>query len=86
MSTSDPFLPFPDPVPLPGDGPDPRDHDLDHDTDVDDERAVSDSDAEKAAERAREHNAGTPFRRPEAGSRLSAEELARELGGENTEA
>jgi hypothetical protein len=81
MSTSDPFLPFPDPDPASADRPDPREHDIDHGADVDDEPGAADDDAERAARHAREHEGELPFRTPRAGDRLSAEQLEKDLEG-----
>lgn len=83
MSTSEPFLPAGEP--RGDDEEDARVRDLrddpqdDTEYDVDDEPAVADADAERAADEQRRRADSTPFRRPRAGDRLSAEELADEL-------
>ncbi|MBF4572563.1 hypothetical protein ITJ64_08535 [Herbiconiux sp. VKM Ac-1786] len=88
MSTSEPFLPVGDPRDAEADealrerdlAGDPQD---DTASDVDDEAAVAavdDPDADRAAGEQRMHAESTPFRRPEPGERLSADELAADLG------
>ncbi|MDO9395237.1 MAG: hypothetical protein Q7T71_01685 [Herbiconiux sp.] len=78
MSTSDPFLPFPEPR---AEGePDPREHDLDPEADVLIEPSVDDPDAERAAAAERARALDAPFRTPVAGDRLTAEELEADLG------
>ena len=79
MSMEEPFMPADEPAAA----HDPRDRDLDGDAevdrDVDDEAAVDDPDADRAAAHQREHAAGSPFRTPVPGARLSAEELDADL-------
>ena len=85
MSTSEPFLPVGDPRDAEADEAQ-RERDLAGDpqddtaSDVDDETAVDDPDADRAAGEQRMRAESTPFRRPEPGERLSADELAADLG------
>jgi hypothetical protein len=88
MSTSEPFLPVGDPRDAEADealrerdlAGDPQDDTAFH---VDDEAvvaAVDDPDADRASDEQRMRAESTPFRRPEPGERLSADELAADLG------
>ncbi|MCS5714081.1 hypothetical protein NVV95_05890 [Herbiconiux sp. CPCC 205716] len=85
MSSSEPFLPVGDPRDAEADEA-ARERDLAGDplddtaSDVDDEAAVDDPDADRAAGEQRMHAESTPFRRPSPGDRLSADELAADLG------